>query len=365
MTGKPLREIGAGLPYTVTVRPGSLASIGDFVRRVAPAFRYVIITDSHVGPLYGSTVAESVAVHHDDILAIPAGEGSKTRGSWGWLTDEMLSRNFGRDSAVVALGGGVVGDLAGFVAATYMRGIPVVHVPTTLLAMIDSAIGGKAGVDTPSGKNMVGAFHQPNGVLVDAQVLATLPLSELRTGFAEALKHGVIADEGYFDLVVAAIPEIVYSISGAGDSVSDLVVGSIEIKSAIVSRDEHEGGLRKILNFGHTAGHAVEILSGFTISHGEAVAMGMVVEARIAELARVAEVGTADRIRSAVAGAGLPVELPAGLDADRMLEVMRTDKKVRGGTIQYSLPRRIGKMAGSDSGWTVSVADEIVREVLT
>jgi 3-dehydroquinate synthase len=365
LTGKPSRQVGADLPYPVIVRPGALESVGEFVRRVAPAFRYAIITDSHVGPLYGSAVAESVGVQHDDVLAILAGEASKTRGSWGWLTDEMLSRNFGRDSAVIALGGGVVGDLAGFVAATYMRGIPVVHIPTTLLAMIDSAIGGKAGVDTPSGKNMVGSFHQPSGVLVDTQVLATLPLNELRTGFAEALKHGVIADEGYFDLVVKAIPEIVYSVADAGDSVSDLVVGSIEIKSAIVSRDEHEGGLRKLLNFGHTAGHAAEILSGFTISHGEAVAMGMVVEARIAELAGVAERGTAETIRNAVAGAGLPVELPSGMDAARMLEVMRTDKKVRGGTIQYSLPSTIGRMAGSGSGWTVSVADEIVREVLT
>ncbi len=347
------------------VKPGSLGGIGEFVRRVAPAFRYAIITDSRVGPLYGSIVAELVGVEPEDVLAIPAGESSKTRGSWGWLTDEMLSRNFGRDSAIIAVGGGVVGDLAGFVAATYMRGIPIVHIPTTLLAMIDSAIGGKAGVDTPSGKNMVGAFHQPNGVLVDTQVLSTLPLSELRTGFAEALKHGVIADKGYFESVVSSIPAIVYSASEASDAVSDLVVGSIEIKSRIVARDVHEGGLRKVLNFGHTAGHAAEILSGFTISHGEAVAMGMVIEARIAELAGVAKKGFAETIRLAVSGAGLPVVLPAGMDADRMLDVMRTDKKVRGGTIQYSLPSAIGKMAGADSGWTVSVADEIVREVLT
>jgi len=361
-----LTEItGLNLPYPVVVEPGALSGAGDFVRRLAPAFRRVIITDSHVGPLYGVAVADSIGVSHDDILAVPAGEASKTRGSWGWLTDQLLARNFGRDSAVVALGGGVVGDLAGFVAATYMRGIPVVHIPTTLLAMIDSAIGGKAGVDTPSGKNMVGAFHQPNGVLVDTQVLGTLRLKDLRTGFAEALKHGVIADRGYFESVVGSIPAIVYSVAEAGDRVSELVVGSIGIKAGIVSRDEHEGGLRKVLNFGHTAGHAVETLSGFTISHGEAVAIGMVIEAQIAELAGVAEKGTAETIRGAVAGAGLPVARPAGMDADRMLEMMRTDKKVRGRTIQYSLPATIGKMAGSDSGWTVSVDDEIVREVLT
>lgn len=359
------RTVAANLPYPVTVEPGALALAGDFVRKVAPAFRYAIVTDSHVGPLYGTKVAESVGVSHNDILAIPAGEASKTRGSWGWLTDELLARKFGRDSAIIALGGGVVGDLAGFVAATYLRGIPVVQIPTTLLAMIDSSIGGKVGVDTPSGKNMVGAFYQPKGVLVDTQVLDTLQLKELRTGFAEALKHGIIADRRYFESVVGSIPAIVYSVTDAGDRLSDLVVGSIEIKAGIVSRDEHEGGLRKVLNFGHTAGHAVEILSNFTISHGEAVSIGMTLEAKIADLAGVAEKGMAETIRSALAGAGLPVTLPKTMDADRMLEVMRTDKKVRGGTIQYSLPSMIGRMAGSDSGWTVSVADAIVREVLT
>ena len=358
------RTVAGNLPYPVKVEPNSLRTAGEFVRQVAPAYRYAIITDSHVGPIYGGAVADAIGVNHDDILAVPAGEASKTRGSWGWLTDQLLSRNFGRDSAVIGLGGGVVGDLAGFVAATYMRGIPIVHIPTTLLAMIDSAIGGKAGVDTPSGKNMVGSFHQPKGVLVDTQVLGTLRLKELRTGFAEALKHGVIANRGYFESVVSSIPAIVYSVAEAGDRVSDLVVGSIEIKAAIVSRDEHEGGLRKLLNFGHTAGHAVEILSHFTVGHGEAVSIGMVIEAKIAEVAGIAEKGTADTIRGALASAGLPVALPAAMSADRMLEVMRTDKKVRSGTIQYSLPRTIGRMAGSDSGWTVSVTDEIVREVL-
>ncbi len=359
------RYLPLDVPYPVRVEAGSLASVGDFVREVAPAFRYVIITDSHVGPIYGNAVANSIGVDHNDILAILAGENSKTRGSWGWLTDEMLSRNLGRDSVVVAVGGGVVGDLAGFVAATYLRGIPVVHVPTTLLAMIDSSIGGKAGVDTPSGKNMVGSFHQPNGVLVDPQVLATLPLKELRTGLAEALKHGVIADERYFESVEAAIPSIATSGAVGSDSVLELVVGSIEIKSRIVSQDAHEGGLRKVLNFGHTAGHAIEILSGFTMSHGEAVAIGMVIEAKVAELAGIATRGMAESIRHAVQCAGLPVSLPDGMSADRMLEVMQTDKKARGGTIRYSLPSAIGRMAGADSGWTVSVADEIVREVLT
>src|SRR5687767_15386227 len=281
----------AELAYPIRVRSGSLPEIGEFAREVAPAHKYAVITDTHVGPLYGSIVGESVGAEPVEVLAVPSGESNKTRGSWGWLTDQLMERGFRRDSAVVALGGGVVVDLAGFVAATYMRGIPIVHVPTTLLAMIDASIGGKTGVDTQFGKNLVGAFHQPSGVLIDPQVLESLPLSELRTGFAEALKHGVISDRSYFDSVVRAIPLVLYGGGASGDSLSDLIVGSIEIKSRIVARDEYEGGLRKILNFGHTIAHALEMLSGFTLAHGEAVSIGMVLEARIAERVGVAEKG--------------------------------------------------------------------------
>ncbi|MEO8193168.1 MAG: 3-dehydroquinate synthase [Gemmatimonadales bacterium] len=365
MSNPTRRTIGAQLPYEIRVEPGSLVDLGAFVREAAPAHRYVIITDSNVGPLYGSIARESLGVDPADVLALPPGESSKTRGSWGWVTDQLIERGFGRDSAVVALGGGVIADLAGFVAATYMRGIPIVHVPTTLLAMIDASIGGKTGVDTQAGKNLVGAFHQPAGVLVDPELLATLPLKELRTGFAEALKHGAIADRGYFDSVVGAIPRVLYGPGQSGDSLAGVIVGSIEIKAGIVGRDELEGGVRKILNFGHTIGHAVEMLSDYKLAHGESVAIGMTLEARTAERVGIAKAGTAKEIRDALARAGLPVDLPEGMGADRILEVMRADKKARAGSVQYALPRAIGEMAGSDSGWTVSVDDAIVREVLT
>jgi 3-dehydroquinate synthase len=360
-----LRQPELDLPYEIKVAHGALAEAGAFVRESAPAHRYAIITDSNVGPLYGSVAAESIGVDPRDVLAIPAGENSKTRGSWGWLTDQLIDRGFGRDSAIVALGGGVIGDLAGFVAATYMRGVPIVQIPTTLLAMIDASIGGKAGVDTLSGKNLVGAFHQPLGVLIDPQLLDTLPLRELRTGFAEALKHGAISNRGYFDSVVAAIPRVLYGRGEAGDSLSDLIVGSIEIKGRIVARDEHEGGVRKILNFGHTIGHAIEMLSGYKLAHGEAVSIGMTLESRVAEKAGVARNGMANEIMAALSSAGLPVERPADMDADRIFEVMRADKKKLAGAVRYALPSDIGVMAARNSGWTVSVSDAIVREVLT
>ncbi len=352
------------LPYPTKVQPGALADLGRFTREVAPAHRYAIVSDTNVAPLYGRAAAESLGIDQADILVIPAGESSKTRGTWGWVTDELITRGFGRDSAIISLGGGVVGDLAGFVAATYMRGIPIVQVPTTLLAMIDASIGGKTGVDTEFGKNLVGSFHQPSGVLADPQLLETLPLSDLRTGFAEAIKHGVISDRRYFDAVVAAIPGVLYRDASRGDSLTGIIVGSIEIKAGIVCRDEREGGLRKILNFGHTIAHAVEMLSDYTLAHGEAVAIGMTLEARMAERIGVAAPGTERELRQAVKTAGLPVNLPEGMTAERILEATRSDKKVRGGSVQYALPERIGRMAGADSGWAIAVDDSVVLEVL-
>ncbi len=338
-----------------------LRRLGEIVHAVAPAHVYVIITDANVGRLYGSAVEKSLgeSVH---TLTAPAGEIHKTRETWAGITDEMISLGCGRDTTVIALGGGVVGDVGGFVAATYMRGVPVVQVPTTLLAMIDASIGGKTGVDTPRGKNMVGAFHAPAAVVVDPQTLVTLALDELRGGLSEAIKHGIIADNAYFQSVERAIPEILSEGGETSDALFALVVRSIEIKSEIVRRDEREGGLRKILNFGHTIGHGVETLTGYQVGHGEAVGIGMAVEARIAELAGVAEPGTADAIEKALAVAGLPARCPPGITADHVIEVIRSDKKARSGRVEYALPIRIGEMAGADAGWTVAVDDNIVRE---
>jgi 3-dehydroquinate synthase len=276
----------------------------------------------------------------------------------------LLAKGYGRDSTIIALGGGVVGDLAGFVAATFMRGIPVVQVPTTLVAMIDASIGGKTAVDTPAGKNLVGSFHPPAAVLVDPQLLATLPLRELRAGFAEALKHGVIADEPYLNSVAASAPALLSAEGSKSDSMLSLIVPSIEIKAEIVSRDEREEGLRRILNFGHTIGHAVELVSGYSLIHGEAVAIGMALESELAEQIGVAQTGTAAAVCRALRSAGLPTSLPAGSDGDAVMEAMRADKKGRSGKMQLALPLRIGAMAGADSGWTVSVSDDQLREVL-
>jgi 3-dehydroquinate synthase len=349
--------------YEITIARGALRTIGDIARSVAPAHRYALITDSQVAPLYAEPVRSSIGTAVGDIFTIPPGEEWKTRETWASLTDRMLAAGMGRDTTVIALGGGVVGDVAGFVAATYMRGVPVVQVPTTLLAMIDASIGGKTGVDTPSGKNLVGAFHQPAAVVADPDVLKTLPPTHLRAGLAEAIKHGVIADAGYLESVVRL--GSAGRLDDAGnDALVDLVTRSVEIKADVVRRDEREGGLRKVLNFGHTLGHAIEREMNYQMLHGEAVAIGMVVESVLAERIGVAESGTAEAVRRAVGRVGLPAAVPSGLAAESLVRATHADKKARAGQAEYALPSRIGAMAGEPRGWGVPVADDQVLAVL-
>jgi 3-dehydroquinate synthase len=357
-----LRDVS--LPtYHVTIGCGALDTIGDIVNAVAPAHRYVIITDTNVGPRYAARVRASLGDTRCLVFTIPAGESHKTRDTWASLTDELLHAGVGRDSTVVALGGGVVGDLAGFVAATYMRGIPYVQVPTSLLAMIDASVGGKTGVDTDAGKNLVGAFHQPAAVIADPSVFGTLPAEHLRAGMAEALKHGVIADASYFDMV-ADLAAKLPTVDVAGDAMLDLVTRSVEIKADVVQRDERESGVRKTLNFGHTVGHAVELCSGYTLLHGDAVAIGMVYESMLAERIGLAEAGTAARVRAAVRGAALPDRRPLDIPIDDVVVATRGDKKSRGGRVEYALPSRIGAMAAADEGWSVPIDDSLVAETM-
>jgi 3-dehydroquinate synthase len=356
----------SGLGHPILVADSLLDRAGELITRWAPAHRYAIITDSHVGPLYGARLERSLrdAGATADSFTFPAGEAHKTRETWALLTDELLSTGFGRDSSIVALGGGVVGDLAGFVAATFMRGIPVVQVPTTLVAMVDAAIGGKTGVDTPTGKNLVGAFHLPGGVLVDPQVLATLQLREFSAGMAEVLKHGAIADASYFAEAAAALPALLSVDHGGDTKLREIITRSIEIKVGVVRSDAREVGIRRILNFGHTIGHAVEAASGYSLLHGEAVSIGMVAEAGAAEKVGIATKGTADSLRRALVAAGLPTALPPGLMPAVVMQAARFDKKKRQESLEFAVPRRIGEMAGADSGWTVRLPEKVMLEVL-
>ena len=350
--------------YDILVQHGALERAGDIARAATRAHRYAVITDSNVARTHAERVVQSLGSVGTRTYTVPAGEASKTRETWARLTDEMLESGFGRDAAILAVGGGVVGDLAGFVAATFMRGIKCVQVPTSLIAMIDASVGGKTAVDTPRGKNLVGAFHQPAAVIVDPAALATLPSSHFRAGLAEAVKHGVIADAAYLERTVTDAPSLLDAGAQRGDALESLIARSIEIKAEIVRRDEREQGLRQVLNFGHTIGHAIEAASGYSLLHGECVAIGMVYEAAMAEKIGVASSGTARDVRRAVERVGLPTALPADLGADRLIAVMRSDKKVRSGKVRFALPREIGAMATGDGSWSVPVEESAIRGML-
>ena len=370
------RERTVALPtYEVRIGPGLLAALGDVVVNEAPAHRYAVITDSNVGPLHGAAALDSLETRASEsgtragptrrvtMVTIPAGEASKTRDTWARVTDDLLGAGFGRDTTIVALGGGVVGDLAGFVAATFMRGVPYVQVPTTLLAMIDASVGGKTGVDTPAGKNLVGAFHQPAAVVADTNLLATLPAEHLRAGMAEAIKHGVIADAAYLERVASIAADLPSRVAST-DALLDLVARSVEIKAEIVTRDERENGIRKTLNFGHTIGHAIELCSNYTLLHGDAVAIGMAYESMLGERVGVTAGGTAARVRSVLRDAGLPLVRPSSVSIDAIVDATHSDKKARAGRAEYALPATLGSMAAAESGWAVPVSDDLVREVL-
>jgi len=352
-----------GLSYPVTVAEGAFDHLADVIQSVAAhANRIAVITDSEVGPRYADRAKKQLGARAA-VFTIPSGEQHKTRDTWARLTDEMLANGFARDSIVVALGGGVVGDIAGFVAATYMRGVPVIQVPTSLLAMVDASVGGKTGVDTPEGKNLVGAFHQPSAVVIDPLVLRTLPPEHLRAGFAEIVKHGVVADATYFERASSFVEQWPLSGQQGLPELTDIIARSVEIKAAIVARDERESGLRKVLNFGHTIGHAIEAATEFGTLHGQAVAIGLVAEAKLAEKIGVAKTGTARVIERVCRAAGLQTKMPS-IPVDTIIGFTRSDKKVRAGRVEYALPKQIGEMAGADHGWTIPVEDTVVREAL-
>ncbi|MEO6778556.1 MAG: 3-dehydroquinate synthase [Gemmatimonadaceae bacterium] len=367
-SGQTVACIDAG-GYEVTIAPGLLDRVGEIVAATAPSHRVAVVTDSNVAPYYAARVVAQLGGTNETVplCTVAAGESYKTRSTWAAVTDQLLEAGLGRDSTIVALGGGVVCDLAGFVAATFMRGVPVVHVPTTLLGMIDASIGGKTGVDTEAGKNLVGAFHPPSAVVIDPQVLDTLPLAELRAGLAEALKHGSICDAEYFEFVASHAASLVADSSQTRDvhALSHVIETSVRIKTAVVAADEREKGARKALNFGHTIGHAIETLSGYQLRHGEAVGIGMLLEATAAERCGITDAGTADRIRDALTRVGLPTVRPRGPSTAAVLQSMRADKKSRAGAIEYAVPARIGTMAAAGDGYTVRLPDLTVAGVLT
>ncbi len=368
MVGAPPDSLQLPLPYPVFCRASVRRAIGDIARLAAPSHRVAVISDTVVARLHADAIVAQFPAESTRLFTIPPGEQEKTRARWAELTDAMLAWGAGRDTTVVAVGGGVIGDLAGFVASTFMRGLPVIQVPTTLLAMVDASVGGKTAVDTPFGKNLVGAFHNPAAVIIDPEVLVTLPDDVLRSGLAEMIKHGVIADAPYFDAVLSFADLVRDQGASAPDfvaTITTLISGSVRIKAEVVAEDTREGGLRQILNFGHTIAHAVERVLNFELLHGDAVAIGMVAEAHIAEAIGLARTGLSVAIADAVGRAGLPSRLPAGISLDDIIAATHGDKKARTGAARYALPRGIGEMEAAEGKWAVAVPDDVVKSALS
>ena len=320
--------------YDIQIEPGLLDRCGALIRPLTGAARVLLITDSNVPPLYAGRVAASLeaAGFGTAVHVFPAGEEQKNLETVGGMLEACCGAGLCRSDLIVALGGGVCGDLAGFTAAVYQRGIDFVQIPTTLLSQIDSSVGGKTGCDLPAGKNLAGAFHNPRLVLIDPDVLDSLPKRYFRDGMGEAVKYGCIFSAALFERIEKENPR---------DFLPELIEACVSLKRDVVQRDFKESGERMLLNFGHTLGHAVERHHNFTaVSHGEAVGMGMVWITRASEAAGLTAAGTASRIEACLAGLGLPTE--AGLSPKRAGELAGMDKKRRGGKINLVLLKEIG-----------------------
>jgi 3-dehydroquinate synthase len=336
------RITGMGRQETsVRIGAGLLAALGARARAAGWKGAVAVVADTNTARPYGEAAMDSLreAGYSPVLITIPAGESCKRLETVATLWQGLLSAGVDRGGTVVAVGGGVVGDLAGFAAATWMRGVRWVGVPTTLLAMVDSSLGGKTAFDLPEGKNLVGAFHPPALVLADTLALRTLPVEELRCGLAEAVKHGIIADPELFEQF-EALAECT-----ADDMTDERVARAMAIKIAVIQEDPYERGVRASLNLGHTLGHAVEMASDFTLRHGEAVAIGMVAEARLAErMGIVTEPGLSGRLAKVLARLGLPTEIPSALDREVMRRALALDKKNEAGSVRFALPIRIGEV---------------------
>ncbi|MFH0956529.1 MAG: 3-dehydroquinate synthase, partial [Candidatus Aenigmatarchaeota archaeon] len=353
---------------------GLFPQIGEDLKDMKLGSRYAIITDSNVGKLYSEDLRKVLKGNdlNADVFTFKAGERRKTNGTCEKIIDAMSEYGYGRDSAILALGGGVVGDMAGFIAATFNRGVPYIQIPTTLLAQADSSIGGKTAVNTKHGKNLMGAFKQPYKVYIDVSTLKTLPDRDFRSGLAETIKHGVIQDRDFFDFLGANYGSILERLP---DYMLYIAKKNCEIKGSVVERDPHEKGERRILNYGHTPGHALEKLSGYYLTHGEGVAIGMMVVARIAESLDYVESAFVDAQERILENVGLPTQFPNKIPGiipfinrrisdKEIIEVTSMDKKTKGGEVRYVLPAAIGKMHDFGGEYAAPVGNDVVTAAL-
>jgi 3-dehydroquinate synthase len=342
-------EVGlAGRRYPIDIGHGLLERV-DVWRSAVRGGHALIVSDAHIAPLYARRLQDALAAMQPhganplqvETLVLPAGETHKNLAAAARVLDALARLGATRDACVLALGGGVIGDIAGFAAACWMRGIDFLQFPTTLLAMVDASVGGKTGVDHPAGKNLIGAFHQPRAVVADLDTLATLPDRELRAGLAEVVKTACIGDAGFFTWLEAHVDAL---LARDGEALDHAIAVCCRFKAGVVARDERETGERALLNFGHSFGHALEAEAGYgVLLHGEAVAVGMLLAARRSTHLGMADAADTARLHALLQRIGLPVALPANTDADALLARMQLDKKNRAGALRLILWRGIGR----------------------
>ena len=354
--------------YEIAIAPSGLDRLGDYMSILHLGKKVLLVSNSTIFEHYGKRALSSLKAAGFDVChcILPDGEKYKNLDSLQKIYDTALVNRVERSSTMVALGGGVIGDMTGFAAATWLRGIKFVQVPTSLLAMVDASVGGKTGVNHPQGKNLIGAFHQPQLVLIDPEVLKTLPERELRAGMAEVIKYGVIWDADLFAEMekcenLDQMQYLMAPLSNGDKSLIDYILTrSCQAKADVVSKDEKEAGLRAILNYGHTVAHAVESLTGYSVvNHGEAVAIGMVAAGEIAAKLGMWKEEEVQRQNALIEKAGLPTKLPAGLDIGEIIQSLQLDKKVKAGKVRFILPTQIGEVI-----ITSEVPSEVIREVL-
>ena len=327
-----------GRSYEVEIASGARSRIGPLARNLSGVRRLVIIADERVAELHGESLRRAVG-DVDLWLSVPAGEASKSLAQAGKLYDKLAEAGIERGDLIVAFGGGMVGDLAGFVAATWLRGIRFIQVPTTLEAAIDASVGGKTAVNHSAGKNLIGAFHQPAAVIVDTDFLETLSQRDYRAGLAESIKHGVVRDPAFFEWQESHVEAIRLR---QPDVLEELIAVNCRIKADVVSADEREAGLRAVLNHGHTIGHAIEHVFEYELRHGECVALGMLVENELARQRGILDAAGARRIADLVRAFDLPMRLPRTAEPGRVIERTHADKKSRGGSVRYVLATMLG-----------------------
>jgi 3-dehydroquinate synthase len=347
--------------YNIAIAPGSLDQLGAECTHLQLGKKVLVVSNPAIFKQYGERVIAALEKAGFEVFRciLPAGERYKTLASIQKIYNAALENRLERSSTLVALGGGVIGDMTGFAAATWLRGINFVQVPTTLLSMVDAAIGGKTGVNHPQGKNLIGAFYQPRLVLIDPQVLKTLPVREFRAGMAEVIKYGIIWDAELFAQLERS-PRLDQLRYLTQELLSEILTRSCQAKADVVSKDEKEAGLRAILNYGHTIGHAVESLTGYRlVNHGEAVAIGMVAAGEIAVQLQLWDAAAQAQQNALIQKAGLPTQLPKEIEIDAIVDALQTDKKVKAGKVQFILPTQIGAAIVTDQ-----VSSDVVRQVL-